>query len=264
MKRKLSLVKASVGFKARKTNTWISPSRLCNFAKNNTLEDWLILNHDGAAMLPRRNSGKEVDVPSGAGAYGRVFETELLNYFRSVLNISVEQNITNLSQLNNSYYDKLQSLMISGVPIIYQALLIDNTNKTRGVVDFLVRSDHLCKIFREYQYECSNIGCKFSSDWHYVVMDAKFSGLTLCAEGVHIRNSDSMKYYKTQLYHYNYMLGKLQEYEPPVGFIVGTNYQYESRGVKNSGDSLSRPGGVEFGSGSGVDSFCADTCTNAV
>ena len=69
--------------------------------------------------------------------------------------------------------------MKEGKPIIYQGVLHNKKNKTYGCPDFLIRSDWADKIF-----EASNIispdkvcikASKLNGNYHYVVVDAKWS-----------------------------------------------------------------------------------------
>ena len=71
-----------------------------------------------------------------------------------------------------------------------------------------------------------NIGCKFSPNYHYRVIDIKWSQLQLCSDGFKILNSDRYPAYKGQLAIYNLALGKIQNYIPNNAYILGKSYIY--------------------------------------
>jgi hypothetical protein len=121
--------------------------------------------------------------------------------------------------------------MQEGYPIIRQAVLYNNINKTYGIADLLIRSDYINKLFTDsiqhISSEEENIGCKFSLNYHYRVIDIKWSQLQLCSDGFKILNTDRYPSYKGQLAIYNSILGKIQNYIPSVAYILGKSYRYE-------------------------------------
>ena len=85
---------------------------------------------------------------------------------------------------------------------------------------------HYQKLKPKYQHQILN------SDFHYVVIDIKFSTLPLRADGRHLLNSDSYPAYKTQIYIYTQAVGEIQGYESNYGFIMGRRWKYTSKDIK--------------------------------
>ena len=110
-------------------------------------------------------------------------------------------------EINEENFNKTKRAIKDVVPIIMQAVLMENNLKLRGVADLIVRTDYLKKIFK------NKINLDFDSDripkniknkkYYYVVIDIKYSHLTLCAKDNLIRNNGRMKAYKSQLLIYN-------------------------------------------------------------
>ena len=124
--------------------------------------------------------------------------------------------------------------MKQGLPIIYQAVLWDAHNMTYGSPDLLVRSDVLRELFPESISEqdavvsAPGLG---SNGWHYLVVDTKFTTLHLNASGTELANQGSAPAYKAQVYIYNRMLGRLQEFEPPKSYLLGRGWERTQGGV---------------------------------
>ena len=105
---------------------------------------------------------------------------------------------------------------------------------TYGSPDFLVRSDVLRELFPESISEqdaavsAPGLG---SNGWHYLVVDTKFTTLHLNARGTELANEGSAPAYKAQVYIYNRMLGRLQDFEPPKSYLLGRGWQRTQSGV---------------------------------
>ena len=65
-------------------------------------------------------------------------------------------------------------------------------------------------------------------NWHYCVIDTKFTTLHLNAAGTELANGGSALAYKAQLFIYNRMLGRLQGYTPPQSFLLGRGWEFEN------------------------------------
>jgi len=61
---------------------------------------------------------------------------------------------------------------------------------------------------------------ELGGEWHYVLVDAKFTTLHLSAAG-QVGNGGSAPAYKGQLFIYNRALGNLQGYAPERAFLLG-------------------------------------------
>src|SRR5436305_9145132 len=97
------------------------------------------------------------------------------------------------------------TLMERGVPIIAQAPLINDANKTFGVADILIRSDYLPVVFNtftcdnEINIPAPNLPMIGNTTYHYRVIDVKWTTMILCVDGLTIRNEGRFPAYKGQL-----------------------------------------------------------------
>lgn len=140
--------------------------------------------------------------------------------------------------------------MREGVPIIYQAMLINPTNKTYGVADLLVRSDYVNKLVRKQaisldmeNYKAPNL----NGDYHYVAIDIKCSDMPLRPDGITLLNSLTMPACKGQLTIYNAIVGQLQGYTPSHAYILGKSWSMDSTKNKSQGNNpFDRLGVVDF------------------
>ena len=145
---------------------------------------------------------------------------------------TVAQDYREISSLSKA--EETFEAMKQGLPIIYQTVLWDAHNMTYGSPDFLVRSDVLRELFPESISEqdaavsAPDLG---SNGWHYLVVDTKFTTLHLNASGTELANGGSASAYKAQVYIYNRMLGRLQEFEPPKSYLLGRGWQRKQRGT---------------------------------
>jgi hypothetical protein len=122
--------------------------------------------------------------------------------------------------------------MKDGVPIIAQAVLFNDANETGGVADLLVRSDYLNKIFRRpvmiREMETFKAP-KLKGDYHYRVIDIKWTTMTLCANGYTIRNDGRFPSYKGQLAIYNCAMGQVQGYTPTEAYVMAKAWKIDSK-----------------------------------
>jgi len=132
--------------------------------------------------------------------------------------------------------------MKKGTPIIYQAVLHNEDNKTYGCPDFVIRSDWINKLFgdgsivsdEEEKMPANKLNCN-GTNYHYVILDVKCSTLHLNADGLTLRNQGSMPAYKAQLLIYNLALGNLQGYFPNKAYICGKKWHYTTKGIHYEG-----------------------------
>jgi hypothetical protein len=141
--------------------------------------------------------------------------------------------------------------MQEGVPIIKQAVLYNESNRTFGIADLLIRSDYINKLFTDNIEHITKheetIRCKFSDNYHYRVIDIKWSQLQLCSDGFKILNTDRYPAYKGQLAIYNLALGKMQDYIPNTAYILGKSYKYECKSKNYYGlNSFDRLGQIQY------------------
>ena len=113
-----------------------------------------------------------------------------------------------------------------GTPIIAQAVLLNNNNHTGGIADLLVRSDYLNKLVDQPVLNNQEIKIKSNNkNYHYRVVDIKWSTFTICSNGYNIRNDGRMPAYKGQLAIYNTALGEIQGYFPNQTYILAKKWK---------------------------------------
>ncbi len=170
---------------------------------------------------------------------GNKFEDEVCKF----LNEKFNGNIVNIvndprTDINHESFQLTFEKMKEGVPIITQAMLYNYENKTFGVADILVRSDWINYIFNnnvlDHQEEIYKAPY-LEGDYHYRVIDIKWTTVELCANGKLIRNNQRFPAYKGQLAIYNAALGILQGYTPNKAYIMAKSWKYSAERVNYTG-----------------------------
>ncbi len=131
-----------------------------------------------------------------------------------------------------SYINKTKELMLRGIPIIEQAPLYNFENKTFGVADLIVRSDWINRLFKNRimdEREESLNAPLLNKNYHYVVIDIKWTTTYLCKEMNLIRNSNRFPSYKGQLAIYNAAVGLIQGYIPSKAYILSKAYALDEK-----------------------------------
>jgi len=173
---------------------------------------------------------------------GNIFEQKVLEE----LEIKVGKNncisvINNFTECDIEKMKDTIKYMKQGIYIIKHAVLYNEINKTFGIADFLIRSDIINKIFTDnidhIDKDEEKIGCKYSNNYHYRVVDIKWSQLQLCSDGKRILNCDNYPAYKGQLAIYNLALGIIQNYIPNTAYLLGKSYKYECQSRKYYGNN---------------------------
>jgi hypothetical protein len=215
----------------------ISASSIRNYMLNDPLIDFLKEYNihtleDTPSKIPNSRKNVEPNVDTFTKHImdaGIEFENELIKILKN--DHQVVKVADHFQSKNKEKLDETIKLMKEGIPIIYQAVLHNYENKTFGLSDLLVRSDYLNKLmgYQVISEDEEKLGStKLGTKWHYKVIDIKHSQIPLREDGIHILNSDSIPFYKGQLYIYTLALNKLQGIEINKAFIWGKKYYYES------------------------------------
>ncbi len=212
---------------------WVSAGRTRNWMMNDTLLDWLELYGEKRGYQPlKRLEGyrEELDFLPFIFRQGQQFEAGILQLLKERYEVAVIASdwgdIRTLAKAAETF-----AAMQQGVPIIHQAVLWDAENMTYGAPDFLIRSDVLYELFpndiseAEARMPAQDLG---DVQWHYRVVDTKFTTIRLNAAGTGLLNQGSAPAYKAQLYLYNRMLGRLQNYLPSESYLLGRGWQQGS------------------------------------
>ncbi|AYV83533.1 MAG: hypothetical protein Hyperionvirus8_17 [Hyperionvirus sp.] len=224
--------------------TFVSATGIRNYMMNDPLLDWLDRYYvdlgfgDGVGSVEvKRERGvtnkKEREKLNILFENGNIFEKAVLSELQEKYKGEMVVVGKNWKDVNRESFNKTVEYMRSGVPIIAQAVLFNDSNNSGGMADLLVRSDYLNKIFGREIIDATD----HERQVHYRVIDIKWSQLHLCANGKLIRNSDKISAYKGQLAIYNCALGNAQNYFPPSAYILGHGWKYEKHGDKFNGHS---------------------------
>ena len=233
---------------------WVSAGRTRNWMLHDPLLDWLEIYGEGRGY--QRDDQTEdyceaLDFLPFIFRQGRAFEEGILRLLQERYPVTViasnGREIRELAKAQETF-----SAMQQGVPIIHQAVLWDAQNMTYGAPDFLVRSDVLHELFpNDIAEHEAHIAAKHLGgvQWHYRVVDTKFTTLHLGPRDGLITNDGSGPAYKAQLYIYNQMLERLQGYSPLTSYLLGRGWQVErtvarQRVVERGANALARLGPV--------------------
>ena len=228
---------------------WISGTSVANYLNGEPLIDWLDLYYKKYGYNEKRitrsiltninnnfvkNNNTNTLMSNGLKFESKVYEYLQNTYSNIFINvipnnkINLERNFVKLNNITNDLIKK-------GVPIIAQAVLMNKKCRMRGIADLLIRSDHLNKLFKRPILKQNEI--KYRNKPYYVVIDIKWTSMTLCVDGETIRNEGRFKAYKGQLLIYNYLLGKTQNFTPPFSFIMAKNWKIDSKSDPKEGYS---------------------------
>jgi predicted RecB family nuclease len=233
--------------KYKSDDKWISGTSVANYLNGEPLIDWLNLYYNRYGFNTTRitrsftnnlkksianntnninNTHTTTLMSNGLKFESKVYEYLKQTYPDKFINvipndkINLERNFVKLNTITND-------LIVKGVPLIAQAVLLHKQSRMRGVADLLVRSDFVNRLFKRPVLKSSEI--KYKNKPYYVVIDIKWTSMTLCVDGETIRNDNRFKSYKGQLLIYNFLLGKIQNYTPPCAFIMAKNWKVDSK-----------------------------------
>jgi len=224
--------------KAKIDNTWISGTSVANYLNGEPLLDWLKLYYNKFGFNEHRitrsatkkyktynNNSLKTNInpllSNGLLFESKVYE-DLQKKFKKNFYLCQLNKINYEIDFNKGYVDTLRHIELN-TPIIAQAVLIDNETKLRGIADLLVRYDYVNKIFKKKVIDVTE-----QNKQKYLVIDIKWTSMTLCVDGKTIRNEGRFKAYKGQIFIYNYILGKIQNYMSPVSLILAKNWKIDS------------------------------------
>ena len=218
---------------------WVSADRTRNWMLNDPLLDWLDWYGKDKGYIPAQSGPgyrAELDFLPFIFEQGRKFEEGILRLLREQHEVTViaedHHQIRELAKAEETF-----AAMHRGDPIIHQAVLWDAEHMTYGAPDFLIRSDVLLELFPEdiseadARHRATDLG---DVQWHYRVVDTKFTTLHLNAAKTGLLNQSSVPAYKAQLCIYNQMLERLQGFLPPKSYLLGRGWQ------QGSGDDAER------------------------
>ena len=244
-------------------HTWISATETRNFILKDPLLDWLKHHHQNKTTTANKHKKihKAIIRSTEDTSYnftkfimeqGHIFEKKVMDHLfqkygaEQVLDIGGE-----LDCKNPALVERTLKAMKDGIPFIHSGILHNQRNKTFGIPDLLVRSDWLNKlvsddvlmpVFEKIPAPLLN------NNYHYRVVDIKFTTLMLKADHKHLLNTGMFPAYKSQLYIYNEALGILQGYTPTETYVLGRRWKYTSKGETYNGDNcFTKLGVIDYG-----------------
>ena len=153
---------------------------------------------------------------------------EILEYVKNTYNelkkdlfheFFVFKGLDELIPTTENDFNKTLNAIKNGIPILLQVPLMNEQLRLRGVADIVIRSDWINRIYKR-EVIPKNEQKTPSGRYYYVVIDIKYTSMTLCANGYTIRNDGRFKGYKGQLLIYNIALGLIQNYIPYYIFLM--------------------------------------------
>lgn len=240
---------------------WISATKTFNYMANDHLVDWLKMYASRDRTISKDDLNFEETFLSFLSKKGVIFENKVVDYIRSLNFHTVHVS----DFYNKESAKKTVQYMKEGVPIIHSAPVYNRKNNTYGIIDLLVRSDYINKLFQEdvlTPEEETYKAVKLNGNYHYRVIDIKYHTLNLASDGKHLTNCGRIPGYKCQLFIYNKAIGNIQGYTPKKSYLLGRRWKYTSRGEKYKGHScMERLGTVDF---ENYDKHIPGSCTKAV
>jgi len=226
--------------KNKTSNVWISGTTVANHLNGEPLLDWLKLYYNkygfnegritrstNNMILKTDKINSETDkehnplLSNGLLFESKVYEDLEKKFKKEYVKIDVIKK-NDEKYFDDGFSETLKQLQLK-TPIIAQAVLIDKNTKLRGIADLLVRYDFVNKIFKKNIVDVTE-----QNKQKYLVVDIKWTSMTLCVDGKTIRNEGRFKAYKGQTFIYNYILGKIQNYMSPVSLILAKNWKIGS------------------------------------
>ena len=210
---------------------WVSAGRTRNWLLQDPLVDWLQLYGKDRGYIPKSaldGYDRNLDFVQFIFQRAQAFETGILKLLQKSYNVvTVAHGPTDIRSFEKA--KETFRHMQEGAFIIFQGVLWDAHLMTYGSPDFLIRSDVLHGLFpislseSEANNRAPDLG---DANWHYCVVDTKFTTLRFNAAGTELTG---MSAYKAQLFIYNRMLGRLQGFQPPQSFLLGRGWNRTSK-----------------------------------
>jgi hypothetical protein len=217
-------------------NNWVAASYTRNYMIDDPILDYLKNNNSNK----RKRYDNAETFLDHIFKNGSNFETDIIDHIKTKINSK-----TDFIEIGKSYearnlqnYLKTIEAMKKGIPVIYQPVLWNATNKTFGCADLIIKSSFAHNLFSSYQIYNK------SFDNLYEVYDIKWSNLKINYDSDHLTDDLSVKPYKAQLWIYTEALNKMQKTIfnnkciATKGFLIGKSYWSEKVINKKSMSNL--------------------------
>lgn len=222
--------------------SWIPISKTRNFSLNDPLLDYL--NIYDVKNIYKKPKKKKIYI--GKNKYkkknktinsflkflldeGIKFEEIIYSKLQTIFSNNIIKICDSYEARNIIHFQNTLKELNKGTKIIYQGVLYDYEKKIFGVPDLIVRTDILNDFFTNFTLSRSNQIIKAPlldiNKYHYCIIDIKNSMLHFNIDGRTVRNNNNIKPFKTQLYLYNEILGKIQGYTHNEIYLLGNGWQ---------------------------------------
>ena len=233
--------------------TFINTNDLKNYMTNDPIIDFLEIKEKNKVSQPNIQGGAEPNIQGGAEPNQSCNNSEFTNFLLNqgilfennvIEHIKKKHEIVKVSDVitEKSILDAIE-YMKKGIPILYSVPVVNNKNNTRGIIDLLIRSDYLHLITGENPLKKEEIEKRspiLNKNYHYIVVDIKFSSIPLRSDGIHILNNGFFPVYKAQILIYTEAVGIIQGYTSNYGFILGRKCFYTSKNIKYINNNLGK------------------------
>ena len=200
---------------------YTNATNLYNFMCKDPICDWLKFTNQSNI----RNSDKNFN--SFLFEKGYEFEQKIVEHInKNIIPITFVSTV-----ITDDSLKKTRDYINAGTPVLHSVPLRHSDSKTQGIADLVIRSDYLnlLTVQDSLTPEETVLPNGLNQNFHYVVVDIKFSTIPLRSNNIHILNQSSFPAYKAQCYIYNNALGAIQGYTPPHTFILGRKTKYTSK-----------------------------------
>lgn len=216
---------------------WVSATRTKNWLEDDPLLDWLRQFGLDAGFVPddeRPGFDARTDMRTFVLDKGIEFESRVVELLHRELAthglefIHVAEGPQDVRDLDKA--EATRQAIRNGIPLIEQAVLMDQVHGTYGVADLLVRSDVVNLLIpdtlspAEERLPSPALG----ANHHYRVVDIKFRTLDLRKDGS--GGADLVKY-AAQVWIYNEALSRILGMTPSAAYLLGRSWtQGKERG----------------------------------
>ena len=233
-------------------STWVSATQTRNYLLRDPVCDYFKY-CDKDKDRQYRGSGSQKGFIPQIMQRGNEFEDYVMNkLYKKIHRVDIVDLGGDKAASSLHKFNETIQAMKKGVGVIYQGVLRDYDLQTYGAPDLIVRSDFLKKIVKNSpvrdmeEWNGSKIDGK-NCNYHYVIVDIKFTTLYMRSNGKHLLNKGSVPAYKGQLWIYNEALRKIQGYNPCKTYILGRAWRYISKGsVHKNNSPFDRLGCIDY------------------
>lgn len=199
--------------------SWISASKTRNFILDDPLIDYLKYNNINPIIekpqLTHRKRGYSETFDEQLMNNGNNFEISVMDYIKDNVD---EKNYIKIGEsyeaLNYTKYIETLNAIKMNIPVIYQPVLWNPSNKTFGCADIIIKSSIAKKLFPNYISHYKNRDV-------YEVYDIKWSTISLISGTVYLNNDKKAKTYKSQLWIYTQALNKMTGDNISTAYVLG-------------------------------------------